>query len=125
MQDSLSDRRFSIDTTFVLFFLALDFGQSSLASGIETIFSGLTLGMLLVLPYFLPSQSEKPEFGGWVLGRSLICLFAIGLGLMYQQALGVVIPDVLRFLPMTLLIVTAMLSCYLQFYAIIRFRLAR
>jgi hypothetical protein len=125
MQDSLSDKRFSIDTTFVLFFLALDFGQSALSSGIDTIFSGLTLGMLLVLPYFLPSGSEKPEFLGWLLGRSLISVFAVGLGLMYQQALGVVLPDMFRFLPMTLLIVTAMLSCYLQFYAIIRFRLAR
>jgi hypothetical protein len=125
MQDSLSDRRFSIDTTFVLFFLALDFGQSALSSGIDTIFSGLTLGMLLVLPYLLPSESEKPEFIGWLLGRSLISVFAVGLGLMYQQALGVVLPEVFRFLPMTLLIVTAMLSCYLQFYAIIRFRLAR
>ena len=125
MQDSLSDRRFSIDTTFVLFFLALDFGQSALSSSVETIVSGLTLGMLLVLPYFLPSGSEKPDFMGWILGRSLITVFAVGLGLMYQQALGVVLPDVFRFLPMTLLIVTAMLSCYLQFYAIIRFRLAR
>ena len=125
MQDSLSDKRFSIDTTFVLFFLALDFGQSALSSGIDTIFSGLTLGLLLVLPYFLPSGSEKPEFLGWLLGRSLISVFAVGLGLMYQQALGVVLPDMFRFLPMTLLIVTAMLSCYLQFYAIIRFRLAR
>ncbi|MEO8574638.1 MAG: hypothetical protein ABI481_11760 [Pyrinomonadaceae bacterium] len=125
MQDSLSDRRFSIDTTFVLFFLAIDFGQSALSAGIDTIFSGLTLGLLLVLPYFLASGSEKPDFMGWLLGRSLITVFAVGLGLMYQQALGVVLPDVFRFLPMTLLIVTAMLSCYLQFYAIIRFRLAR
>ncbi len=125
MQDSLSDRRFSIDTTFVLFFLAIDFGQSALSAGIDTIFSGLTLGLLLVLPYFLASGSEKPDFMGWLLGRSLIIVFAVGLGLMYQQALGVVLPDVFRFLPMTLLIVTAMLSCYLQFYAIIRFRLAR
>ena len=125
MQDSLSDKRFSIDTTFVLFFLALDFGQSALSSGIDTIFSGLTLGMLLVLPYFLPSGSEKPEFLGWLLGRSLISVFAVGLGLMYQQALGVVLPDMFRFLPMTLLIVTAMLSCYIQFYGLLKLRLAK
>ncbi|HUR96835.1 MAG TPA: hypothetical protein VMZ26_02085 [Pyrinomonadaceae bacterium] len=125
MQDSRSDKRFSIDTTFVLFFLAIDFGQSAFSAGIDTIFSGLTLGMLLVLPYFLPSATEKPDFMGWVLGRSLITVFAAGLGLMYQQALGVLLPDAFRFLPMTLLVVTAMLSCYLQFYAMIRFRLAR
>jgi len=125
MQDSISDKRFSIDTTFVLFFLAIDFGQSALSAGMDTIFSGSTLGMVLVLPYFFPSGSEKPNFTGWLVGRSLITVFAVALGLMYQQAVGTVIPDVFRFLPMTLLIVTAMLSCYLQFYAIIRFRLAR
>jgi hypothetical protein len=121
----MSDRRFSIDTTFVLFFLAIDFGQSVRFFGVDTLFSALTLGMLLTLPYFLPTDSEKPDFTGWLLGRSLIAGFAILLGLVYHQTLGVVLPDVLRFLPLTLLIVTAMLSCYLQFYAMIRFRLAR
>ncbi|MEP6704176.1 MAG: hypothetical protein ABJB34_05175 [Acidobacteriota bacterium] len=125
MQDSLSDKRFSVDTTFVLFFLAIDFGRTAFSPGLDSVFSGLTLGMLLVVPYFFPSAAEKPDFMGWLLGRSLITVFAVGLGLMYQQALGAVLPDVFRFLPMTLLILTAMVSCYLQFYAIIRFRLAR
>ena len=125
MQDSLMDRRFAVDTTFVLFFLAIDFGQSAVGFGLDSILSAGTLGMLLVLPYFLPSSVEKPEFTGWLMGRILITVFAIALGIMYRQALGVVLPAEFRFLPMTLLIATAMVSCYLQFYAIIRFRLAR
>lgn len=125
MQASLSDRRFSVDTTFVLFFLAVDFGQSATSLGLDTLFSALTLGMVLVLPYFLPSVDEKPDFNSWLLGRTLISVFAVALGLMYQQALGVVLPAEFRYLPMTLLIPTAMISCYLQFYAMIRFRLAR
>ena len=125
MRDSLADKRFSIDTTFVLFFLAIDFGQSVRFFGIDTVFSGLTLGMLLIIPYFFPSGSEKPDFMGWVFGRSLIAVFAVVLGLMYRQSVGVILPDAFRFLPLTLLIVTAMVSCYLQFYAMIRFRLAR
>ncbi|CAN5460282.1 hypothetical protein BH18ACI3_BH18ACI3_21310 [soil metagenome] len=125
MQDSVLDRRFSVDTTFVLFFLAMDFGQSAMSFGIDTMFSGITLGIVLVLPYFFPSSSEKPEFMSWLVGRSLIAVFAVALGLMYRQTLGVVLPDVFRFLPLTLLIVTAMVSSYLQFYATIRFRLAR
>ena len=125
MQDSLMDRRFAVDTTFVLFFLAVDFGQSAVGFGLDSIFSAVTLGMLLVLPYFLPSNVEKPEFTGWLMGRILIAVFAIALGIMYRQALGVVFPAEFRFLPMTLLIAAAMVSCYLQFYAIIRFRLAR
>jgi hypothetical protein len=125
MQDSLSDKQFSIDTTFVLFFLAIDFGQSVRSFGIDTVFSGLTLGMLLVLPYFLPSDAEKPDFMGWLLGRSMIAVFAIALGMAYSQTVGIVLPDMFRFLPLTQVIVTPKVSCYLQFYAMIRFRLAR
>ena len=125
MQGSLPDRRFSVDTTFVLFFLAVDFGQSAMSFGLDTVFSALTLGTVLVVPYFLPSVDEKPDFSGWLMGRTLISVFAIALGLMYHQALGVVLPAEFRFLPMTLLIPTAMVSCYLPVYAMIRFRLAR
>src|SRR5688500_449541 len=104
MQDSLMDRRFAVDTTFVLFFLAIDFGQSAVGFGLDSVLSAVTLGMLLVLPYFLPSHVEKPEFAGWLMGRILITVFAIALGIMYRQALGIVLPAEFRFLPMTLLI---------------------
>src|SRR5687768_274687 len=119
-----TDWRFAVDTTFVLFFLAVEFGQSTAFSVVE-IFSALTLGIVLVLPYFFPSPTEKPPFSSWLLGRCGITIFAIGLGFMFRQTLGVVLPEAFRFLPMTLLLVTAMASCCLQFYAIIRFRLAR
>ena len=33
-----------------------------------------------------------------------------------------VLPDGLRFMPMTLLILTAMVSCYIQFYGLLRLR---
>ena len=125
MQDSLSNRRFAVDTTFVLFFLGIDFGQSSMRFGLDSIFSALTLGMLLVVPYFLPSMEEKPEFSDWLMGRSVITIFAVALGVMYGQSLGILLPETFRFLPFTLVILTAMLSCSLQFYGMIRFRLAR
>jgi hypothetical protein len=125
MQDSLSKRRFAVDTTFVLFFLGIDFGQSSMSLGLDSLFSALTLGMLLILPYFLPSLEEKPEFTDWLMGRSVITIFAVALGVMFRQSLGVVLPETFRFLPLTLVILTGMLSCSLQFYGMIRFRLAR
>jgi hypothetical protein len=125
MRDSLSNKRFAVDTTFVLFFLGIDFGQSSLAFALDSVFSLLTLGMLLVVPYFLPSMEEKPEFTDWLMGRSVITIFAVGLGIMFRQSLGVLLPETFRFLPFTLVILTAMLSCSLQFYGMIRFRLAR
>ena len=125
MRDSLANKRFAVDTTFVLFFWGIDFGQSSLAFALDSVFSVLTLGMLLVVPYFMPSMEEKPEFIDWLMGRSVITIFAIALGVIFRQSLGVVFPETFRFLPFTLVILTAMLSCSLQFYGMIRFRLAR
>ena len=115
---------FAIDTTFVLFFLAVDLGQNLGSLRIDTIFLGITLLAVVILPYFLNSD-EKPEFGNWLLGRGLITGFAVLLGLMFRQTLGVVLPEAFRFLPLTLLIVTAMLCCYIQFYGFFKLRLSK
>src|SRR3982751_637411 len=112
-------------TTLVLFFLALDLGQSMGSFGLETIFSLVTLLMLIALPYFLPFGNEKPPFCSWLLGRISIAFVAIGTGILWGQSVGTVVPDSIRFAPMTLLIVAAMFSCYLQFYGMLRVRLAR
>jgi len=115
------EKGFVIDTTFVLFFLAIEFGQSFGGFGLDTVFLAVTLLMLAALPYFLPSEN-KPDFSKWFLGRGLIAGFAILLGVMFRQTLGVVLPETFRFLPMTLLIVTAMISCYIQFYGFLKLR---
>ncbi len=122
-RSTTADKGFAIDTTFVLFFLSVEFGQIVTTFAFDTIFFALTLLMLLVLPYFLPSE-DKPSFGNWVLGRTLIAAFAVSIGVMFNQSLSV-LPDTFRFLPMTLLIVTAMLSCYIQFYGLLKLRLAK
>jgi hypothetical protein len=122
--ESLSKDGFTVDTTYVLFFLAVEFGRTIGSFEIDTVFMVITLLMLLVLPYFL-SPEEKSGFGNWLLGRSFIAGFAIILGAMFGQTLGVVLPETFRFLPMTFLIVTAMFSCYIQFYGLLRFRLAK
>lgn len=122
--ETTSDKGFAIDTTFVLFFLAVEFGQNLGIFALDSIVLAITLLMLLILPYFLPSV-EKPSFGNWILGRSFIALFAVILGIIFQQTLGTVLPETFRFIPMTLLIVTAMLSCYIQFYGLLKFRLAK
>lgn len=122
--EAATDRGFAIDTTFVLFFLAVEFGQTLGSFAIDSVFLAIALLMLIVLPYFLYSE-EKPNFGSWLVGRSVIVAFAVMLGAMFKQSLGVALPDTFRFLPMTLLIVTAMLSCYIQFYSFLKLRLAK
>lgn len=111
------------DTTFVLFFLALDFGQNMGAFGLDTMIISTTLLAIIVLPYFL--TSTRNDFRKWMLGRVSIALFALLLGVMFKQSLGVVLPGSFSFLPLTLLIITAMLSCYIQFYSFFRFRLSK
>jgi hypothetical protein len=103
----------------------MDFGQSFAAFALDSVLSALTLGVLLVAPYFLPSDEPKPAITGWITGRAVIALFAILLGAAFRQTLGTVLPETFRFLPMTLLIVTAMISCYIQFYTLTRFRWAK
>jgi hypothetical protein len=119
--ESSVEKGFAIETTFVLFFLAIEFGQTFSAFGLDTLMLALTLILIAVAPYFLASN-EKPAFSKWLIGRSIIAVFAIGLGWMFKQTLGVVLPETFRFLPMTLLIVSSMISCYIQFYSFLRLR---
>jgi len=122
--ENISEDNFTIDTTFVLFFLAIEFGQTLTSFGLDTIFLALTLGSIAVLPYFLP-MNNKPKFGSWLVGRGLITGLAVLLGVAFKQSLGVVLPETFRFLPMTLLIVTAMASCYFQFYGFLKLRFVK
>jgi len=118
------EKGFAVDTSFVLFFLAVEFGRTFFSLSLDNIFMFFTLLTVAVLPYFVLAD-EKPSFANWLLGRSLIAGFAILLGAMFKQSLGVVLPETFRFLPMTLLIVTAMLCCYIQFYSFFKLRLAK
>lgn len=119
-----SDSGFAVDTTFVLFFLAIEFGRSVSGFAFDSMFLALTLLAVAILPYFL-SNGEKIDFKSWVAGRLAIAGFAVALGWAFNQSLGVVFPDMFRFLPMTLLIITAMLSCYIQFYSFLKLRLVK
>ncbi len=121
---SADDTGFSVDTTFVLFFLAIEFGRTLLSLEFDGILLGISLAMLLVVPYFL-GMNDRPAFGRWLAGRSMIAVFATAVGMAFQTTLGVVIPEEFRFLPMTLLIGTAILSCYIQFYGFMKFRVAK
>ena len=119
-----SDSAFAIDTTFVLFFLALEFGQSFSGLSIDSVLMMATLLVITIAPYFLATD-HKPDFKIWAVGRGAIAFLAIMLGWMFKQSYGVVIPEMFRFLPMTLLIVTAMLSCYIQFYSFLKLRFVK
>ena len=111
-----------IDTTFVLFFLALEYGRAVQLLSLDGALMGTTMMMVLVLPYFLPSRYEKPEFTTWLLGRGAIAVLGLVLGSGLGRTVGVVLPAEARFLPLTLLILASMISCYIQFYSLLKLR---
>ena len=115
---------FAVDTTFVLFLLAFDSGQR-FTFGLEGAISSITLMIFLILPYFLPFTGEKPAFEAWVLRRAAIACLAIVLGVMFGGSIGVFLPEMFRFLPLTLLIVAGIVSFYLQLSNLFKLRPAK
>ena len=120
-----SIQRFSFDTTFVLFFLGLEFGRTIGGFSFDAVLMLMTIAMIAVLPYFLPTEFERPAFGKWLAGRTLIVSLATALGAILAPAYGTLLPESFRFMPLTLLIVAAMTSCFAQFYGLMRLRLAK
>jgi hypothetical protein len=115
----------AVDTTFVLFFLGIEFGRSASGLDLQTSLMATTLMSFVILPYFLPSASEKGTFSAWLLGRTAIAVFAMGIGWLFGQAVGGALPEAFGYLPMTLLLVTAMTSSILQFYGFLALNTAR
>jgi len=118
-------RQFTLDTTFVLFFLAMDLGLASTAVSAATVLELATLVVFLVVPYFLPFTGDQQGFSRWIIGRIVVGAVGMTFGLMLGQAVGTVLPDAFRFVPMTLLIVAAIICCNVQIYGILKHRLAR
>lgn len=106
-----------IDTAFVLFFLALEYGRGARIVSVDALLMTVTMAMVLVLPYFLPSRYEKPTFGYWLARRGALMMTGI--------LLGIVVPESMRFIPMVLLILASMASCYIQFYGLTKLHLAK
>ena len=114
---------FGVDTIFVLFFLGLEIGRSVELLSVDGILMSTTLMMVLVLPYFLPSRAERPSMTNWLAVRGGLTLIGLLLGVFYGH--GVAAPAGYRTIPMTFLILSAMVSAYVQFYGLMRLRPAK
>lgn len=115
----------SFDTTFILFFLGLDLGQSVLSPGLDGLFSGVTLVLFAVLPYFVFDRFERPGFTGWLAGRLGIAGLAVGLGAIFGSCVGKVFPETFRYLPLTMLIAASIVTFHLQILSWLKFRMAK
>jgi len=114
-----------IDTAFVLFFLGLEYGRAVRLFTVDGTLMAITIAMVLVLPYFLPNTPHGISFGRWIVYRTSVLVLGLVAGALFTLSLGVVIPATLRYLPMTLLVLSGMISCYIQFYGLLKLRLAK
>lgn len=113
------------DTTVVLFFLALEIGSRQIFDFIEAGFGFALLAAFSALPYWISVDAGR-RFSEWLAGRAIISITGLSIGLLLGLAIGAgALPDAVRFVPLTLLIVAAIISCNYGIYAIIRNRLAR
>ena len=116
---------FGIDTAAVLFFLALEYGRAVRIFSPDGMLMAVTMAMVLVLPYFLPSGLNAPSFLAWLGVRTVVAVVGLVFGAVFSYSLGLVLPSSLRFMPMTFLVLASMVSCYVQFYGLMKLRLAK
>jgi phosphatidylglycerophosphate synthase len=114
-----------LDTTIVLFFLTLEYGRAVEMLSLEGVVMGITILMVLVLPYFLPSLVDRPALGSWLIGRGAVAMIGMLLGVGLSRWAGNLLPEGVAFLPMTFLILASMISCFVQFYSVMKLRLAK
>lgn len=112
----------SLDTTFVLFFLAVEYGRAVRFLSLDGVLMGTTMLMVLALPYFLPSREAKPTFSNWIAGRTAIAILGMIIGACFSWSAGTLLPEAVKFLPLAALILAAAVSCYIQFYSLMRLR---
>ncbi|MBP7415736.1 MAG: hypothetical protein WBC19_00100 [Pyrinomonadaceae bacterium] len=118
-------RGYGTDTMIVLFFLAIEYGRAVQAFSMDGLLMGITMSMICVLPYFLPSTAERPTFSNWILARGGFALLGMIFGVALRQSTGTIMPESMRFVPMMFLILASMVSCYIQFYGLMKLRFAK
>lgn len=116
---------YGVDTAFVLLFLAMEYSRAVRVITLDGVLMAITMGMVLVLPYFLPSNWNGAAFSSWLVVRTAVILLGLIFGAVFNYSLGLVFPESLKFLPMTFLILASMISCYIQFYSLMKLRLAK
>ncbi len=115
----------SVDTSIVLFFLAMELAASAGGNGLDLGLSLLAIAAFAVLPYFLPGSHESMPFLHWLFGRTAIAFLGGLTGLGFAYAVAPAAAPAYASLPMTLLIFAAFVSCLVQLYVMMKASLAR
>jgi len=112
-----------VETTFVLFFLSLDFGQNMYVMTADGIFLGLTVVAVAVLPFYLPS-AKNLQLADWLKGRGAIVLLGVLSGMLFNGIVGTVLPEAFRFAPLALALFAGVAACISMFGSALRLNYA-
>jgi hypothetical protein len=121
----VSFRGYSAKTGALLALLAFEFGRSITTPSFETVLLSATTMMVIIMPYFISTDSKLPAFGTWVAVRLGVTVLLAGLGTRFDVVLISAQMEAARQLPFTMLIVVSMISTFSMFYGLIRLRLAK
>ena len=122
--ETVNSSYFVPDTTFVLFFLTMDLAGSISGFGLDIFLLVFTVSLFVVLPYLLPFDGEKPEFWGWIFGRLCIAMIGGLSGWATAAATGPFLPETIKYVPFTLLIISGIFCAFTQLRVIMKVRLA-
>ncbi|MBX7060761.1 MAG: hypothetical protein K1X52_03825 [Pyrinomonadaceae bacterium] len=110
----------SLDTSVLLFFLTAELARSATFFGLDTLLLTITALVVLVLPYLLIEIDGVPAFGKWLRPRLAFAGVGIGVGVIFRSA-----PASIGHLPMTFLILSAVISSYIHIYGLLKLRLVK
>src|SRR5437764_14375729 len=80
-----------IDTAFVLFFLSLEYGRALRLFTLDGTLMAVTMAMVLVLPYFLPTTAAGISFGRWLVYRTSVLVLGLVAGGLFTFSLGTIV----------------------------------
>lgn len=110
----------SLDTSILLFFLTAELARSATFFGFDTLLLTITALLVLVLPYLLIEVDGVPAFGAWLRPRLIFAGLGTGAGVLLRSA-----PETISHLPMTFLILSAVICSYIHIYGLLKLRLVK
>jgi len=110
----------SLDTSILLFFLTTELARSATFFGFDTLLLTIAALLVLVLPYLLIEVDGVPAFGSWLRPRLVFAGLGAGAGVLLRS-----VPETVGQLPMTFLILSAVICSYLHIYGLLKLRLVK
>ncbi|MBV6495484.1 MAG: hypothetical protein DYH05_08015 [Acidobacteria bacterium ACB1] len=110
----------SLDTSILLFFLTAELARSATFFGFDTLLLTIAALFVLVLPYLLIEVDGVPAFGRWLRPRLVCAGIGMGSGVLLRFA-----PEAVGHLPMTFLILSAVICSYIHIYGLLKLRLVK